>query len=110
MLLYNFEGNVYSDHEDGRQALMEAIVEAIEAEAYADAEVTTEDQYQEAVSMSLENSYAATFWDGLMVIMQQCPYELNIRKLEVTVEPSGGEELTKIEELQVAVLIEQKDI
>lgn len=84
MAFYRFDGELYTDTEAGRQALLEAINNALETEAWSDSEEMTVEERQEAVSMSYDGThYAAPFWDNIMAIMQQAPYPVNVERVDL---------------------------
>jgi hypothetical protein len=78
---YRFDGNLYPATEVGKQELLEAINDALTTEAYADPEPMTDDERQEAVSMSYDGThYRAEFWDNVMAIMQHAPYDIDVKR------------------------------
>jgi hypothetical protein len=78
---YRFDGDLYPATEVGKQDLLEAIDAALTTEAWSDPEPMTDDERQEAVSMSYDGThYAADFWDNIMAIMQHAPYEINVKR------------------------------
>jgi len=80
---YRFDGTLYAATEQGKQELLEAINDALTTEAYADPEPMTEDEREEAISMSYDGThYAAEFWDNVMAIMQHAPYEIDVKRLD----------------------------
>jgi predicted nucleic acid-binding protein len=80
---YRFDGTLYAATEQGKQELLEAIDEALNTEAWNDSELSTEDERQEAVSMSYDGThYAADFWDNIMAIMQHAPYDVSVTRLD----------------------------
>jgi hypothetical protein len=79
---YRFDGTLYPATEAGKQELLEAINDALTTEAYTDAELSTEAERDEAVSMSFDGThYQADFWDNIMAIMQHAPYEIDVKRL-----------------------------
>lgn len=82
---YKFDNEFYGDTEAGKQELLEAINTAIETEAWSDPELkdASDDERQEAVSMSYDGTNRGMeFWDNCMAIMQQCPYSLDIVRID----------------------------
>lgn len=109
LIFYSFNGDVY-DYAS-RDEMLENIRNAIETEAYSDKGVKSHKEVEEIVSASFDGThYQMDLWSNLLAITQMCPYELGIRKFEVTVEPSGGPELTENENFQVAQHIEDSHV
>lgn len=78
---YRFDGTLYSATEQGKQELLEAIAEALQTEAWNDADLPDEQSREEAVSMSYDGThYRAEFWDNIMAIMQHAPYEIDVKR------------------------------
>jgi hypothetical protein len=83
-IAYRFDGDLYPATPEGEQSLLEAINSALETEAWTDPDLkdATDDERQEAVSMSYDGThYQADFWDNIMAIMQQAPYEIDVKRL-----------------------------
>jgi hypothetical protein len=84
-LFYTFDGNDYANNASGRQELLEAISTALETEAWADPDLedATDDERQEAASMSFDGThYQAPFWQNIMAIMQHAPYEIDVKRVD----------------------------
>jgi len=82
-IAYRFEGDLYPATEVGKQDLLEAINDALTTEAYSDAEPMTDDEREEAISMSFDGThYQAEFWDNIMAIMQHAPYDIDVKRLD----------------------------
>ncbi len=80
-IAYRFDGNLYPATEVGKQDLLEAINDALTTEAYSDSEPMTEDEREEAISMSYDGThFQAEFWDNIMAIMQHAPYEIDVKR------------------------------
>jgi hypothetical protein len=80
---YRFDGSLYPATEVGKQDLLEAINDALTTEAYNDPEPMTDDEREEAISMSYDGThYRAEFWDNVMAIMQHAPYEIDVKRLD----------------------------
>lgn len=97
-ILYTFDGDDYANTEAGKQRLLEDVRTAIETEVYSDPDMkdASDDARTEAVSMSFDGThYAAEFWDNCMAIMQQCPYALDIKRIDS--ETATPEELERAE-------------
>lgn len=78
---YRFDGTLYAATEQGKQELLEAINEALQTEAWNDADLLDEQSREEAVSMSYDGThYRAEFWDNIMAIMQHAPYEIDVKR------------------------------
>lgn len=81
---YRFDGDYYSTSPHGEQELLEAVADAIRTDADTDPELTTEEERNEAYSMSFDgtNVVDMSFWDNMMAIMQQSPYEVSIDRID----------------------------
>lgn len=80
---YRFDGDLYPATETGKQDLLEAINDALTTEAWSDPEDMTDEERQEAVSMSYDGThYRAEFWDNIMAIMQHAPYDIDVKRLD----------------------------
>lgn len=80
---YTFDGDYFSDSEAGRQELLENISEAIRTEAGSDATLTTYEEVEEAHSMAFDGThYQAEFWENIMAIMQQSPYQIDVKRID----------------------------
>lgn len=78
---YRFDGDLYPATEVGKQDLLEAINDALTTEAYSDPEPMTEDEREEAISMSYDGThFQAEFWDNIMAIMQHAPYDVSVTR------------------------------
>jgi len=87
---YTFDGDKYDATPEGEQALLEAVSEAIREEAGTDASLKSYEEVEEAHSMSFDGTNRdMAFWDNMIAIMQQCPYELDIKREEG---PDDGQE------------------
>jgi hypothetical protein len=86
---YRFDGNSYLPNRyypmhAQRQQLLEDISTALETEVWSDPDMAdaTDDERQEAVTMAFDGThYQAPFWDNIMAIMQQSPYELKVERI-----------------------------
>lgn len=84
-ILYTFDGDDFAATPAGEQRLLEAIHEALNTEAWTDPELkdATDDARQEAVSMSFDGTNRdMPFWDNIMSIMQQSPYEIDVKRID----------------------------
>lgn len=86
--IFKFDGETYAEGNDKDfQQLLEAISDAVQTEAWTDSELSTDAEREEAVSQTWDGtSRSMAQWDNLMAIMQMCPYELNVERVEVTLE------------------------
>lgn len=86
--IFKFDGETYAEGNDTDfQRLLEAISDAVQTEAWSDAELATDAEREEVVSQTWDGtSRDMAQWDNLMAIMQMCPYELNVERVEVTLE------------------------
>lgn len=86
--IFKFDGETYVEGNDTDfQRLLEAISDAVQTEAWTDSELSTDAEREEAVSQTWDGTNRSMAqWDNLMAIMQMCPYELNVERVEVTLE------------------------
>ena len=84
-ILYTFDGDDFAATPAGEQRLLETIHDALQTEAWSDPELkdATDDAREEAVSMSFDGTNRdMPFWDNIMAIMQQSPYELDVKRID----------------------------
>lgn len=82
-ILYTFDGDDYAVTEAGKQRLLEDIHTALQTEADTDPDLDSDDARAEAVSMAFDGtSVNADFWQNIMAIMQQAPYEIDVKRIE----------------------------
>lgn len=84
-ILYTFDGDDYAPTPAGEQRLLEDINTALETEAWSDPELkdASDDARQEAVSMAFDGTNVEmAFWDNIMAIMQQAPYEIDVKRID----------------------------
>lgn len=86
--IFKFDGETYAEGNDTDfQRLLEAISDAVQTEAWNDPELATDAEREEVVSQTWDGTNRGMAqWDNLMAIMQMCPYELNVERVEVTLE------------------------
>lgn len=80
---YRFDGDVFKASAAGEQELLERIYDALTTKAYSDPSLTTDEEREEAISMAFDGThYAADFWSNVMAIMQQAPYEIDVKRID----------------------------
>ena len=86
--IFKFYGETYAEGNDTDfQRLLEDISDAVQTEVWNDPELATDAEREEAVSQTWDGTNRnMAQWDNLMAIMQMCPYELNVERVEVTLE------------------------
>lgn len=87
---YTFDGDKYDATPEDEQALLEAVADAISSEVWTSAEYSTDEERQEAESMSYDgtNVMHMTFWQNMMAIMQMAPCELDIQRHDFDLQES----------------------
>lgn len=85
---FRFNGMDYVEgDETAFQQLLEDISDAVQTEAWNDPELTTDEEREEAVSMTwLGTNRDFRQWENVTAIEQMCPYTLDIERVEVTVD------------------------
>lgn len=88
VVIFKFDGSDYVEGNDTDfQQLLEAISDAVQTEAWNDPELATDAEREEAVSQTWDGTNRSMAkWDNLMAVMQMCPYELNVERVEVTLD------------------------
>lgn len=85
---FRFNGMDYVEGDDASfQQLLEDISDAVQTEAWNDPELTTDAEREEAANQSWDGtSRDMGQWENLMGFMQMCPYDVQIERVEVTVD------------------------
>lgn len=87
---YTFDGNKYDATPEGEQQLLSDVDEAIREEVYTDASIASDEEREEAISMSYDGThYQREFWDNMIAIMQMAPCDIDVKREEG---PDDGQE------------------
>lgn len=90
---FRFNGMDYVEGDDAEfQRLLEDISDAVQYHAWNDPELVTDAEREEAVSQSWDGtSRDMGQWANMIGFMQMCPYDIQIERVEVTVDKAVRE-------------------